>query len=133
MLCWFLLYNMNQSYVYMYSLPLGSPAHPPSHPSRSSQSTRMSSLYCTATSHQLSVLNMVMHIFQCYSLSSSHSPLPPLRSSLCSTSAFLFLPWKQVHSSLKILFPLLDIFFSHCNPNLLMSVYKKILSGLHYL
>ena len=77
MLCWFLLYNMNQSYVYMYSLPLGSPAHPPSHPSRSSQSTRMSSLYCTATSHQLSVLNMVMHIFQCYSLSSSHLLLPP--------------------------------------------------------
>ena len=48
----------------------------PSHPSRSSQSTRLSSLCYAATSHQLSILPMLMYISQCYSLNVSHPPFP---------------------------------------------------------
>ena len=52
--CQFLLYNeVNQLYVYLYPFPLGPSCHPPSHPSRLSQSTRLSSLCYTAGSHQL--------------------------------------------------------------------------------
>ena len=38
------------------------PSPPPSHPSRSSQSTKLGSLCYTATSHQLSVSHMVVYI-----------------------------------------------------------------------
>ena len=38
------------------------PLHPPSHPSRSSQSTRLSSLCYRAAFHQLSILHMVVCI-----------------------------------------------------------------------
>ena len=41
-----------------------SPKPPPSHPSRSSQSTELSSIYYTANSHWLSILPMVVHISQ---------------------------------------------------------------------
>ena len=54
MLCWFLLYNeVNQTYVYIYPLPLRPLCHSPtlSQPSRSSQSTEQSSLCFTAGSH----------------------------------------------------------------------------------
>ena len=48
-----LLYNnMNQLSIYIYPLPLELPSHPPpSHLSRSSQSTELSSLCCIAASH----------------------------------------------------------------------------------
>ena len=59
MLCHFLLYKeVYQPYVYIYSFPLG----PSSHPSSSSQSTQLSSLYYTACSHQLPSLHMVVNI-----------------------------------------------------------------------
>ena len=50
MLCQFLLYNkVNQLYVYIRPLPLGPSSHPTtSYPSRSLQSTELSSLHCTA-------------------------------------------------------------------------------------
>ena len=66
MLCQFLLYNkLNQLYVYIYPLPLGlASQQPPSHPSRSSQITELSSLSYTAASYQLSVLHMAVHIHQ---------------------------------------------------------------------
>ena len=54
----------------------------PSHPSGLSQSTRLSSLRHSANSHQLSILYMVVYVFQCDSLHSCH----PL----------LFLLWPQV-------------------------------------
>ena len=60
---------------------------PPSHPIRPhrlSQSTGLSFLCYTATSHELSVSHMFMYIFQCYSCNSSH-PHPPL---LCPFSRF---------------------------------------------
>ena len=56
------------------SLP---PTQPSSHPSRSSQSTRLGSLYYTATSHQLSILHMREYMYWCYFLHSSHSLLAP--------------------------------------------------------
>ena len=55
-------------------------SHPPSHPSRSSQSTNVSSPCYAAGSHQLAVLHMAGHICPRYSLSTSHF-LPHLPSS----------------------------------------------------
>jgi len=49
----------------------------PSCPFRSSQSARLGSLCYIATSHQISVLYMIMYICRCYFLHLSHS-LPPL-------------------------------------------------------
>ena len=49
----------------------------PSHLSRSSQRARLGSLWHSATSHQLSILHLVVYICWCYFLNSSHS-LPPL-------------------------------------------------------
>ena len=40
---------------------------------------------------------MVVYMFQSYALNSSHPLLPPLATSLFSTSVSLFLPCKQVH------------------------------------
>ena len=61
-------------YFYMYKIytPL-SPIPPP----RSSQSARLFSLCYTATSHQPSVLHMIVYICWCYFLHLSHSLLPP--------------------------------------------------------
>ena len=57
------------------------------HPSRLSQSTVLSSLCYIATSHELSILHMVMYMLPCYSLKSSHPLLSrtlcPLVCSLC--------------------------------------------------
>ena len=49
--------------VYLPSLPLESPSPPPSHPSRSSQSTRLDSLCYIAASHCLSILHMITDLF----------------------------------------------------------------------
>ena len=38
-----------------------------------------------------------VHVWQCCCVSSPCAPLPPLHPSLCSPSAPLFLPWKEVH------------------------------------
>ena len=87
LLCWFLPYtNVNQPQVCICPLPLEPPSHPPtpSHPSRLSQSTGLSSLHHTANSNQLSVLHMVMYMFQCYSLNSSHVLPSPLCPQVCS-------------------------------------------------
>ena len=74
------------SHRYIYAPPSWTslPLPIPSHPSRLSQSTRFSSLCHTANSHWLSILHMVMYMFQCYSLYSSH----PLLPSIMSTSLF---------------------------------------------
>ena len=94
MLCQFLLYNgVNELYVYIYPLCLGPPSPPPSHPSRSLQSTELSSLCYTAGSYQLSILHMVVYICQ----SQSPNSYPSMSTCRFSTSASLFLPYKQVH------------------------------------
>ena len=53
------------------------PSPIPFHPSRFSQSTGLSSLHYIANSYWWSLLHMVVYMFQCYSLNSSHL-LPPL-------------------------------------------------------
>ena len=65
-----------------YMCPL-SPEPSPSHPSRLSQSTKLSSL-CPYSSFSLTVLHMVAYTCQCYSLNSSHALLPLL----CPKSVF---------------------------------------------
>ena len=47
MLCWFMPYNrwISHNYIHIYCAPLSLPPFPPSHPSRSSQSNRLGSLY----------------------------------------------------------------------------------------
>ena len=77
MLCYFLLHKeVNQSYVYMYLLPLEPPSHSTlSSPSpRSSQSTKLRSLCYTAASRKFSILHMVVCICQSQSPSLSHLP-----------------------------------------------------------
>ena len=75
MQCQFMLYNkVNQLYVYIYPISWIFP--PTSHPSRSPQSTKLSSLRYTAGSHQLSVFHMVVYIYQSLSPNKSHPPFP---------------------------------------------------------
>ena len=76
--------NTTKQTSHNYHFPLESPSPPPSHPSRSSQSTRLGSLCHIATSHQLSILHTVVYICWRYFLHSSHS--------------FLSLLCPQVHS-----------------------------------
>ena len=78
MLCWFLLYYVNQLCMYMdIPSPLSFPPTPPC-PSRSSQSAELSSLGYTAGSCQLSILHMAVYGCKCCSLNSSHPLVPPL-------------------------------------------------------
>ena len=56
---------MNQTYAYIYLLSLEPPFHPSSHPSRSSQSTRPSSLCYTAGCHQISIFHVVVYMCAC--------------------------------------------------------------------
>ena len=79
-LCWFLLYNnVNQSWLYIY-IPshLSLPPNSLSHPSRSSQITRLGFLCYIASSHCLSILHIIVNICQCYFLNLSHPYLPLL-------------------------------------------------------
>ena len=87
MLCWFLPYNnVYQLKIYTCPLPLEPPSSPtPSHVSWLSRSTRLSSLCCPATSHQLAILHMIyVHMFQCYCLNAFHfSQRPTALPCLC--------------------------------------------------
>ena len=102
-------------YIYPYILLLGSPCHShfASHPSRSPQSTQLSSLCCIADSDWLSILHVVVCTCQSQSPNSSH---PLLVLCLFTMSASLFLPCKQVHlyhcSSLHIYVLKYNIYFS---------------------
>ena len=93
--CWFLPYiDMNQPQVNICPLTL----ELPSHPSRLSQNTDLSSLSHTANPTGLSILHMVVCMFPCYSLPSSHPLLPSAVSTdLFSMSASPLLPCKKVH------------------------------------
>ena len=79
--------NMNQSWVYPCPFPLDYPSYLSPHPSHlsphpsplglvPSRASVLSSLSYTAKSHWLSILHMVMYV-SCYSLHTSHPPLPP--------------------------------------------------------
>ena len=78
----------HRSQAYMWPLPplspLPTPSPPP--PTRLSRSTTFGSPRYTSIAHWLSLLHMVIYMFQCYSLKSSHPLLLPLCSkvgSLC--------------------------------------------------
>ena len=68
---------INYKYIYIFPPSWASLLRPPSHPSESSQSSKLGSLYYTATSHQLSVLPKAVCIRQSYSLMSHLLLLPP--------------------------------------------------------
>ena len=76
MLCWFLPYiNMDQPQVYICPLLLEPPSLLPLHPRHPpglSQTPGLSSLSHTANSHWVSILQMLVRMFPCYSLHSSH-------------------------------------------------------------
>jgi len=65
--------QISHNYRYFSSL-LSLPPLNPSHPSRSSQSTRLDSLCDIATSHQLSILHMIVYICQYRHEFSCHTP-----------------------------------------------------------
>ena len=84
-MCWILPHNsVNRPQVYVCPSLLRHPPSPtPSHPSKLSENTRLSSLCHTANSHLLSILRIVMYTFPCYFLNSSHPFLPLLWPQVC--------------------------------------------------
>ena len=76
--------------VCVYPFPLEPSPTLPSHPSRSTQTTKLGLLCHTAASYQLSILCVVGYIYQCYSFNSFHSP-PLTHTHLFSMSASPFL------------------------------------------
>ena len=75
------------------SVPPPIPHHPPS---RLSQGTWLSTLPHTTNFHWLSILQLVIYMFQCYSLNSSHPLNPPLCPQACNLSLVVTL---QIGSS----------------------------------
>ena len=73
--------------MYKYLLPLGPPSHfLPSHSSKSSQSTKLSSLCSTAASHKLCILHM-----GCIYVNATLSVYPILSFPLCVYKSVLYL------------------------------------------
>ena len=103
--------QISHNYTYITSL-LGIPPFPPSHLFRSSQRARLSSLCYIATSHQLSILYMVVYICRCYFLHPSHSFPPPLcLQVLCPYLHLHSFPANRIDSrSLTADFPAQSIF-----------------------
>ena len=90
-LCWPLtLINTNQPQVYICPIPPETPSHfpPPSHSSRLSQNTVLSSLFYRENSHLLSILHIVMYMFPYYSF----TPLLCLKIAIFSLCLFMSLP-----------------------------------------
>ena len=86
MLQQFLLYiDMNQPWIYMCS-PSRSSLPPPSppHPSGSSECTSPEHLYRASNLGWRSVSHLIIYMFQCYSLRSSHPHLLPQSPKVCS-------------------------------------------------
>ena len=91
-LYWFLSYtDMNQPWIYMYS-PSRSPLLPPSpsHPSGSSQCTSPKHLSHGSNLGWQSVSPLILYLFQCYSLRTSHPHILPQSSKVCSVHLCLF-------------------------------------------
>ena len=84
--------DMNQPWIYMCS-PSWSPLPPPSisHPFGSSQCTSPEHLSHGSNLGWRSVSHLIIYMFQCYSLRSSHPRLLPQSKSLFYTSVSLFL------------------------------------------
>ena len=92
-LLWFLSYtDMNQLWVYMCP-PSWAPLLPasPSLPSGSSQCSSPSTMSHASNLNWRSVPHMIIYMFQCYSLKSSHARLLPHSPKDCSLHLCLFL------------------------------------------
>ena len=86
---WFLPYiDMNQPWIYMCS-PSLSPLPPPS-TSGSSQCTSPEHLSHASDLGWWSVSSLIVYLFQCYSLKTSHSRLLPQSPKVCSIHLYLF-------------------------------------------
>ena len=118
MLCYFLLYIL-VSQLCTYILSLWSLPPPPSHPSRSSQSTELSSLWYTAASHYLYMAAYVATL--CLSLSLLPLLCPKVHSLWLHLYSFLadrFISTTFLDSIDIIFHPIditliYDIYFSH--------------------
>ena len=89
---WFLPYiDMNQPWIYMYS-PSRSPLPPPSppDPSESSQCTSPEHLSHASNLCWRSVSHLIVYMFRCCSLRSSHPRLLPWSPKVCSIHLCLF-------------------------------------------
>ena len=82
---------MNQLWIYMYS-PSRSPLPPssPSHPSGSSQCTSPEHFSHTSNLGWWSISPLIVYLFQCYSLRTSHSHLLPQNLKVCSVICVSF-------------------------------------------
>ena len=90
---WFLPYSdMNQLWIYMCS-PSRSPLLPPSpsHPSGSSQCTSPEHLSHASNLDWRSVSPLIVYLFQCCSLRTSHPLLLPQSPKVCSVHLCLFI------------------------------------------
>ena len=66
------------------------PTPPSSHPSMSSQSTKLNSLCYIYSRFPLSILHMVVYMFQCHLLNLSHPLLPVLYPQVCALYLCLY-------------------------------------------
>ena len=82
--------DMNQPWTYMWS-PFWTPFPPPfpPHPSGLSQSNGFALLH-VFNLHWSSILHMIICMFKCYSLKSSHPHLLPHSPKVCFSHLFLF-------------------------------------------
>ena len=101
---------ISHRYAYVPSLP--SPF--PSHPSRLVQSRYLSSLNHTANSRWPSILHMVMYMFQCYSLNSSHALFPLLCPQVCSLSVSPLPLCRQVRHYHLFRFHIYELIYNIC-------------------
>lgn len=101
------------------------------HPSRSSESTKLSSLCYTPGSYQLSFLHLVVYICQSKSPSSSH-PTPPCFHQLLFVALLLLHPYILASVSCLLCFsPLLP---THCCLSILQYIWLFLLlscKGFH--
>ena len=91
-LWWFLPHvDMHQPWVSMFPcVPKAPPSPSPSHPSGLSQSLALSALFHASNLDWSSISHMIIFMFQCYSLKSSHSHLLPQSPKVCSLNLCLF-------------------------------------------
>ena len=91
--------NTNQPQVYIYPHLFEPPSHLSLHPIPlgCQRASGLSSLCHTANSHWLSVLHMIVYIFQCYSFSSSLLLLPLLCPQVVFYVCVSIAALKQVH------------------------------------
>ena len=92
-LWWVLPYiDMNQPCVYMCSPILKPPSHLPPHsiPLGYPRAPALSALLHELNLHWSSILHMVIYMFQCYSLKSSHPCLLPHSPKVCSLHLYFF-------------------------------------------